>query len=74
MYQTNCATKEIPMTYMDRRRESDALAKITREMEKIAFEDPEGFSGDHERPSSIVAPTAASKPQRRPGGPSGSLR
>ncbi len=46
MYQTNRATKEIPMTYMDRRRESDALAKITREMEKIAFEDPEGFSGD----------------------------
>ncbi len=38
MYQTNCATKAIPMTYMDRRRESERLSKITRKMEGMAFE------------------------------------
>ena len=46
MYQTNCATQQMPMTYMDRRRECDRLSQITREMEKIAFDNPEGISDD----------------------------
>jgi hypothetical protein len=46
MYTTNTATKAIPMTYSDRRRESDRLSKITREMDKIAFDNPEGFLDD----------------------------
>jgi hypothetical protein len=46
MYTTNTATRAIPMTYMDRKRESDRLSKITEEMEKIAFDNPEGFSDD----------------------------
>jgi hypothetical protein len=35
MYQTNCTAKEIPMTYMDRRRECERLSKITREMDAV---------------------------------------
>lgn len=46
MYQTNCATKTIAMTYMDRQRESERLVKITREMAEIALDKPEGFSDD----------------------------
>jgi hypothetical protein len=46
MYQTNCATKVIPMTYLDRQRETERLSKITQEMAKIAFDNPEGFSDD----------------------------
>jgi len=46
MYQTNCATKASPMTYANRRQESDRLSKITREMDKIAFDNPEGFLDD----------------------------
>lgn len=46
MYTTNTATKAIPMTYMDRERESDRLSKLTREQAKIASDNPEGFLDD----------------------------
>ncbi len=46
MYTTNTATKAIPMTYMDRKRESERLSKITEEMDKMAFGNPEGFLDD----------------------------
>jgi hypothetical protein len=49
MYTMNTGTKAIPMTYSDRRRESERLLKITQEMDKAAFENPEGFLNDHFR-------------------------
>jgi hypothetical protein len=46
MYTTNTVTKELPTTYMDRERESDALARITREMRRMASDNPERFLDD----------------------------
>lgn len=43
MYTTNTATKANPMTYMDRKRESERFSKIKDEMDKMAFENPERF-------------------------------
>jgi hypothetical protein len=39
MYQTNCATQDMPGTYTNVTRESERLLQIAREMEKLAYED-----------------------------------